>query len=114
MFATLLVVLFSSPALATDFGKARGVVHDPQHRPIAGATVTLRAQSSTWSRSTQSDTDGEFRFADVPVGDYTVEIAAKGFNTQDQSISVVQDKSPVLHFPLEIATSRQIDRKSVV
>src|SRR5208283_2506878 len=104
LFATLLAFLFSSAALAQDFGKVRGVVHDPQHRPIADATVNLRAQASTWSASTLSDSQGEFQFAAVPVGDYTVNVTALGFNVQEQSISVAVDKSPVLHFPLEIAT----------
>jgi outer membrane receptor protein involved in Fe transport len=108
LFATLLAFLFSSAALATDFGKVRGVVHDPQHRPLAGATVTLRAQTSSWTQSTQSDSEGEFHFTDVPVGNCTINVAAPGFNAQDQSISVLLGKSPVLHFPLEIATSRQV------
>ena len=108
LFATLLVFLLTSAARAQDFGKVRGVVHDSQHRPIAGATVTLRAQSSTWSASTQSDSEGEFQFATVPVGNYTINITAPGFNVQEQSISVAVGKSPALHFPLEIATSRQV------
>ena len=108
LFTTLLAFLFSSAALATDFGKVRGVVHDPQHRPIAGATVILRARSSPWSASTRSDSESEFQFATVPVGDYTVNVTAPGFNAQEQSISVVVGKSPVLHFPLEIAPSRQV------
>jgi len=70
--------------------------------------VILRAQSSPWVASTQSDIEGEFHFATVPAGDYTVNVAAPGFNAQDQSISVVMGKSPVLHFPLEIATFRQV------
>src|ERR1035441_5190230 len=102
----LLAFLFSSAALATDFGKVRGVVHDPQHRPIAGATVTLRAPSSTLSQTTRSDSEGEFHFADVPLGDYTVSITAPGFSAQEQSISVVAGKSPVLHLPPELAPSR--------
>ncbi|HMD86955.1 MAG TPA: TonB-dependent receptor [Terriglobia bacterium] len=108
LMTMLLAFLLSSAALAEDFGKVRGVVHDPQHRPIAGATVSLRAQSSPWSRSTQSDSDGQFHFADVPVGDYVVNVTAPGFTAQEQSISVVEGKSPVLHFPLEIAASRQV------
>src|SRR5208337_3233745 len=108
LMTMLLAFLLSSAALAEDFGKVRGVVHDPQHRPIAGATVSLRAQSSPWSRSTQSDSDGQFHFADVPVGDYVVNVTAPGFTGQGQSVAVVEGKSPVLHFPLEIATSRQV------
>jgi outer membrane receptor protein involved in Fe transport len=104
----LAILLCVTPALATDFGKVRGIVHDPQHRPIENATVILHAQFSRWSATTQSDPEGEFHFADVPVGNYTVNVTAPGFNAQEQSISVVEGKSPVLHFPLEIATSRQV------
>jgi len=116
LFAVSLAFLFPSAGLTTDLGKVRGVVHDPQHRPVAGATVTLHAQSSPWSASIQSDSQGEFDFAEVPVGDYTIEVEAAGFSPQEQSISVVKGKSPVLHFPLEIAASRQVvevsDRES--
>ncbi|HTS67889.1 MAG TPA: TonB-dependent receptor [Terriglobia bacterium] len=116
LFAVSLAFLFPSAGLTTDLGKVRGVVHDPQHRPVAGATVTLHAQSSPWSASIQSDSQGEFDFAEVPVGDYTIDVEAAGFSPQEQSISVVKGKSPVLHFPLEIAASRQVvevsDRES--
>jgi outer membrane receptor protein involved in Fe transport len=108
LLATLVAVLFSAATIrAADTGNIRGVVHDPQHRPIAGATVVVHAQSSTWSQTTQSDSQGEFHFADVPLASYTVNISAPGFNAQEQTISVVAGKSPVLHFPLEIAGSRQ-------
>ena len=106
--AMLLAVLFSSVAMAAGTGVIRGVVHDPQHRPIAGATVVVRAQSSNWSQTTQSDSQGEFHFADIPLGSYTVSISAPGFNAQEQTVSVAAGKSPVLHFPLEIAGSRQL------
>ena len=108
LFAAWVAFLFSSAALATDFGKVRGVVHDPQHRPIAGATVTLRAQSSNWTATAQSDSEGEFHFADVQTGDYTLNVTAPGFNAQERRISIATGKSPVLHFPLEIASSRQV------
>jgi len=35
------VFFFGVVAHATIFGSVRGVVHDPQHRPIQGASVTL-------------------------------------------------------------------------
>ena len=108
LLATLLAVLFSSAPLAADSGKVRGIVHDPQHRPIAGASVTLRAPSSTWLQTTESDSEGEFHFGEVPQGNYTVSVTTPGFSPQEQSISVVAGKSPVLHFPLQITTSRQL------
>ena len=39
----------SIPALATVFATVHGVVHDPQHRPIAGAQVTLQAADSNFT-----------------------------------------------------------------
>jgi len=33
-----------------DFGTVRGIVHDPQHRPMANVEVTLKAKSSNFRR----------------------------------------------------------------
>ena len=45
----LAVLAAGSYGFATIFGSARGIVHDPQHRPIEGATVVLKAKTSDWS-----------------------------------------------------------------
>jgi hypothetical protein len=52
----------SSIAAATIFGSVRGVVHDPQHRPIQGAMVMLLSKSSEWTKSVNTDANGEFAF----------------------------------------------------
>jgi hypothetical protein len=58
--------LFELAALqATIFGTVRGVVHDAQHLPIAGVTVTLKAQDSDWAQVQKTDQSGEFEFAAV-------------------------------------------------
>ena len=46
LIALLSVILFA-PALAADTGALRGIVHDPQHRPLPGAQVVLRGPGST-------------------------------------------------------------------
>jgi len=94
-------------ARATIFGSVRGVVHDPQHRPIADADVKLKAATSDWSSTTRSDTDGAFEFDPVSVGDYIVTVSIAGFETMQQTITVVSDTSPVLHFQLKIAATNQ-------
>ncbi|MGA3197624.1 MAG: carboxypeptidase-like regulatory domain-containing protein, partial [Terriglobales bacterium] len=66
------VLLITSVAHATIFGSVRGVVHDPQHRPIQGAHVTLKAQNSDWTQSHDSRDSGGFDFTSVPLGNYTV------------------------------------------
>ncbi len=103
----LAVLAVAQAALATIFGTVQGVVHDPDHRPIAGATVTLKAANSDWTRTATSDENGEFRMEAVPLGDYEVTVSAKGFDTLEQKITVLSGTAPVLHFPLTIAAVNQ-------
>jgi len=45
------LLLTSIAAFANVYGAIRGVVHDPQHRPIQNAMVMLKAKSSEWGKS---------------------------------------------------------------
>jgi len=102
------VVLFlSGVAFATIFGSVRGVVHDPQHRPIPGSRVILKAQNSEWTESQDSNDNGEFQFTSVPIGNYTVTVTSQGFEPLQQDVIVQSDTSPVLHFPLAVAGVKQ-------
>jgi hypothetical protein len=101
-------VLFSAATLfATIFASVRGIVHDPQHRPIAGAQVTLQANNSAFKMEATTNTEGIFDFSAVPLGQYTATVEAKGFAPQAQSLLVVTDSAPVLHYQLVVATTSQ-------
>ncbi|HET6220292.1 MAG TPA: TonB-dependent receptor [Acidobacteriaceae bacterium] len=91
-------------ARAAELTAVRGVVHDPQHRPIAGATVTLRAAYSDFEITEKTDTDGEFSSSAVPPGVYVVTAAQPGFDTTTQSITIASNTTPVLHFELQVAS----------
>ena len=96
--------LFAVVALhATIFGRVQGLVHDAQHLPIAGATVTLKAQDSDWTQIQKSNDNGEFEFNAVPIGNYTVTVMIESFQQQEQTLLVQSDTSPVLHFELALA-----------
>jgi len=101
------VLLFGSHLSATAFGSVRGVVHDPQHRPIQGAQVTLKAQTSDWTRSQDCSASGEFEFRSVPIGSYTVTVLSKGFLQTQQDVIVQSDTSPVVHFKLAVAGTQE-------
>lgn len=101
------VLLFASGAFATIFGTVRGVVHDPQHRPISDATVKLKSATSDWAQSVQTDQDGAFSFPAVPLGDYFVVVTKAGFAEEQQTVTVVAGSSPTLHFQLKIGTVSQ-------
>ena len=83
---------------ATIFGKIQGVVHDPQHRPVSGASVTLQAITSDWSQTTQTDDNGEFSFTAVPVGDYKITVTQPKFQTAEQTVTVTSGSSPFFTF----------------
>jgi outer membrane receptor for ferrienterochelin and colicin len=94
----------AAPCLAIIFSTVKGVVHDPQHRPVPGATVTVKARQSDWTQTATTDAAGAFQIPAVPVGDYTVTVALQGFNTIRQAVTVISDTAPVLHFQLELGT----------
>jgi hypothetical protein len=100
-------LLFTSLLHATIFGRIQGIVHDPQHRPIIGASVTLHAVNSDFAQITQTNSDGEFSLPTVPIGDYKITITQSKFETASQTITVDSRSSPILHFQLAIATLNQ-------
>ena len=102
-----LFFLLDAMAFATIFGTVRGIVHDPQHRPIQGSHITLKAQDSDFTQSADSNSDGEFNFSSVPIGNYTVTVSSKGFQEVRQEITLESDTSPVLHFQLPIAGANE-------
>jgi outer membrane receptor protein involved in Fe transport len=103
-FALCSILLIAATASATIFGNVRGIVHDPQHRPIQGAAVKIQAQASDWTATAESDDQGEFEFSAVPAGNYTITVSAQGFNTEEHKIEVTSGSAPILHFPLSLST----------
>jgi len=80
-FGVLFLISF---ACFTSFGQAgtstvRGTVTDPQGNVVAGATLTLTDTNKNSSRTATSEDTGAYRFELVPVGDYRLEVEAKGF-----------------------------------
>ncbi len=101
------IFLCANGVSATIFGTVRGVVHDPQHRPVADAAVKLKSATSDWTQTAQTDQDGAFLFTAVPVGDYQVTVTRGGFAEEQETVTVVSASSPTLHFQLRIAPVNQ-------
>ena len=97
----------SHRAHATIFGSIEGIVHDPQHRPITDATVHVKSATSDVTLTAQTNQEGAFRIAAVPVGAYIVTIQQPGFSSLEQRITVASNTSPILHFELAIASVEQ-------
>ena len=83
--ALWLLALPGSSAFAQ--GVFAGQVVDPQGAVVTGATVTLASEGAP-PRSTSSDDQGQFRFADVVEGAYTLQVAAPGFTDSTTAVRV--------------------------
>jgi hypothetical protein len=88
-------------------GSVRGVIHDPQHRPVEDAMVMIKARNSDWASTVNSDAAGNFVFNAVPLGEYTVTVAGVGFEQAQQDVMVISGSQPVLHFALNVAGAKE-------
>src|SRR6202163_2590630 len=107
-FLALAALLLLGPAaFANIYGAIRGVVHDPQHRPIQNAMVMLKAKSSDWAKTVTTDATGEFQFNAIPLGDYSISVASQGFAQTSQDVTVISGSVPVVHFQLQVPSAHE-------
>ena len=67
-----------------------GYVTDPSGQAIAGADVKATNVDKGQVHNTVSDSSGRYALPDLPVGNYRLEVAAKGFKTYVQTGIILQ------------------------
>jgi hypothetical protein len=103
-------LLVSSPVLAQSTATLQGTVTDSKGAVIPNAAVTVRNKATSTERTVQTDSDGNYQVAALPVGNYTVEVKVQGFKTQvaDQ-VTLEVAKTIVQNFQLDVgAVSEQV------
>ncbi|MBM3787881.1 MAG: carboxypeptidase regulatory-like domain-containing protein, partial [Acidobacteria bacterium] len=81
----IFISLLSSCAYAQAVsGTIFGAVKDPSEAAVAGATVTVRSAQTNYSRSMVTSAEGDYRFAALPLGSYTVNVEHAGFGQYSQ------------------------------
>ncbi len=103
----VIALLCGASVNATVFGTVRGIVHDPQHHPIADIKIVLVARDSDYTVSVTTDVEGQFHFDAVPLGEYTVTVADPAFAPEKQSVKVLSGSAPILHFELHVAAQNE-------
>ncbi len=106
-FFIVLCLLHCQVAHATIFGQVQGIVHDPQHRPVSGAKIVIRALHSNFSASGVTNQDGAFSLLTLPLGEYILTVGHAGFSTVEQAITLASGTSPILHFELQVGSIKQ-------
>jgi hypothetical protein len=101
----LFILAHRADAFASIFGSLRTLVHDPQHRPIANATVVLKSRSSDWRQAATSNAQGMAQFLSVPIGQYEMEISSPGFDTRAIPVTIVSDSLQEVHAMMSVASA---------
>jgi hypothetical protein len=103
-------LLATSTALGQSTATVQGTVTDAKGAVLPNATVIVRNRSTSTERTTQTDSDGNYQVAALPVGVYTIEVRVQGFKTQvaDQ-VTLEVARTAVQNFQMEIgAISEQV------
>jgi len=102
-----LFVCLATGMWATVFGSVRGVVHDPDHRPVSGAHVSIQAIGSEFSVELLTNAEGSFEATGLPIGAYRVTVTQKEFSPAVEEIAVASGSASELHFQLKIGSVMQ-------
>jgi len=106
----LVAGLLSAPVLAQSTATLQGTVTDSKGAVVPDATVTVRNRSTSFERTTQTDTEGSYQVAALPVGTYSIEVKIQGFKTQVADNVILEvAKTVVQNFQLDVgAISEQV------
>ena len=76
------------PLLAQASGTIEGTVKDPSGGAIASAIVQISNPLSKYERTAPTDSEGKFRFANLPYNPYHISVKADGFSDFSQDADV--------------------------
>lgn len=85
----------------------RGVIHDPQHRPVPDAQIAVAHPNGPAVQAITSDAEGAFELHGLAPGAYLLSISAPGFQPLQQTVSVELGRSPVFHLQLDLQAFTQ-------
>src|SRR5262249_52168156 len=99
----ILVLSGSLPAMAQSSSTLQGTIADQSGAVVVGAKVTVRNQGTGIEREAQTDSNGLFQLAGLPVGVYRVEVRADGFQTQViNELTLQVSQTAVQNFQLKV------------
>src|SRR5579883_310942 len=103
------VFLFAHGVFGQTFrGSIAGVVTDSSGAAIAGAGVRLDSPATGLSHSVVTNTQGQYSFPDLPVGEYIVTVSQTGFEAKKvDRVEVAVSRTTNLNVQLGIAQQQQ-------
>ncbi|HBB94098.1 MAG TPA: TonB-dependent receptor [Blastocatellia bacterium] len=86
-------------------GTISGTVVDPNHAVVANATVTLANAVTGYKQSTNTNSDGTFRFDNIPFNNYVYTASASGFGDVRGAINIRSSVPIALTVPLAVGAA---------
>ena len=80
-------------------GSIEGVVKDQSGASVAGAKVEIGNPVSGFHREATTDSDGSFRFTNVPFNPYHLVVTATGFGSATQDVDVRSTVPVIFQLP---------------
>jgi outer membrane receptor protein involved in Fe transport len=106
--AVAILLTASVSVLAQSTAVVRGTVSDPTGAVIPNATITVRDQATSLERTAQTDSEGHYQVAALPVGTYRIEVKANGFQTGTVPALAVEVATTVVqNFQLQVGDVSQ-------
>src|SRR5215204_2218526 len=104
IFLTFVAALLAtSSALAQSTATVQGTVTDSKGAVLPNATVVVRNRNTSTERTTQTDSEGNYQVAALPVGLYSIEVRVEGFKTQvADSVTLEVAKTIVQNFQMDV------------
>jgi hypothetical protein len=99
----LLLLLVASVATAQMAGSIRGIVSDTTGAVVPGATVTLTNEGTRFSRNMVTDAKGNYFFAAVQPGSYSLLVEIQGFKSvEKKGLRMSSNETAGMDFTLEV------------
>jgi len=100
---TLLLGVVLSPATAQTSGSISGTVQDEKEAALPNASVTARNVETNFTRTAQTNEEGRYSFANVPVGAYEITVEAPNFAKYVQSgITLALNQAAVVNVSMKL------------
>ena len=105
--ALLFTVLFVAGMFAQETTAGlQGTVKDPTGAVVPGAKIVLSAPSLVGGKETSSDSNGYYRFSNLPPGTYSITASKEGFSTlKREGVTLEVGHLPNLDLPMQVGGS---------
>ena len=108
IWAAVLILVAIPVAAQLPTGTILGTVKDSSGASIPSATVTLKNNDTNLTKTAATESDGSYRFPELPVGHYEITASAGGFKTETRTgLNLEVTQQGVINFTLQVGSTAQ-------